>query len=136
MPKRLNVNQKKFCKIYASDREFFGNGVQAYSEAYNVGLSTKSKYKTAQVNASKLLSNAIILEEINKLLDETINKQFVDKQLAFLITQNVDFHVKLGAIKEYNALAQRITKKVSGTFTFIRKNYGGSSRKKKNSTSS
>lgn len=138
MAKRLNPQQKEFCRLYASDREFFGNGIQAYAEAYNVDISTKGGYKVAGSCAFKLLKNADILTYINKLLDATINEQFVDKQLAFLVTQSADFHVKLGAIKEYNVLKHRIKKEheITGTFTFIRQNYGSGSRKKTSRTSS
>lgn len=108
---KLNPLQLKFCKLYASDREFFGNGVRSYAKAYNIDLRNKSGYSTARTNASRLLTNANILTEINRLLDLIINEQFVDKQLAFLITQHADLHVKLGAIKEYNNLKQRITQK-------------------------
>lgn len=112
MAKRLNLNQKEFCKLYSSDREFFGNGVLAYAEAYHIDLSTKRGYQTAASSAFNLLKNTDILAYINKLLDATINEQFVDKQLAFLIIQSADFHVKLGAIKEYNVLKQRVKKKL------------------------
>ena len=31
---KLSPLQRKFGKLYASDREFFGNGIQAYAKAY------------------------------------------------------------------------------------------------------
>ena len=38
MPKRkdnkLSPQQERFCNLFASDQEFFGNGVQSYIEAY------------------------------------------------------------------------------------------------------
>ena len=37
-----------------------------------------------------------------------LNDVFVDKQLTFLVTQHSDLGNKLGAIKEYNKLKQRI----------------------------
>jgi len=109
---KLNPKQELFCKLYISDREFFGNGVQAYFEAYGVDKSKAGSYKTACTNASRLLSNAKVLEKINELLEkEDLNDPFVDKQLGFLITQNADFKTKLGAIREYNKLRKRITEK-------------------------
>lgn len=110
---KLNPKQELFCKLFASDQEFFGNGVQAYAEAYDIDLSKQGGYSTARSNASRLLTNANILERINSLLEHgVLNDQFVDKQIAFLITQNAELSTKLGAIKEYNALKQRVTKKL------------------------
>lgn len=107
----MTPKQKKFAELYTQDREFFGNGVQAYAEVYDCDMSTTKGYRAARAAASRLLANVNILGHINKLLDVVTNEQFVDKQLAFLITQNADLHVKLGAIREYNELKQRITKK-------------------------
>jgi len=113
----LNPLQRKFGKLYASEREFFGNGVQAYAKAYGIDLSTRGGYNTAKSNACRLLTNADILAYINELLEVVLNEAHVDKQLAFLITQNADFGAKLGAIREFNALRQRVTKKFEGTMT-------------------
>lgn len=112
----LNPKQEKFCKLYATDAEFFGNGVQAYIEAYEPDQSQKNWYKTACARASQLLSNVKVCERINQLLEEGgLNDQFVDKQLQFLLTQHADFKTKLGAIKEYNKLKARITDKIDLT---------------------
>jgi hypothetical protein len=110
---KVNPKQELFCQLYATDKEFFGNGVQAYAEAYAIDLSVRGAYKTAQVNASRLLSNAIVLNRINELLElRGLNDAFVDKQLEFLVTQNAELGTKLSAIKEYNALKSRVTKKL------------------------
>lgn len=101
----LNPKQELFCQLYASDREFFGNGTQSYIEAYDL---PPSKYKTAVVNASKLLTKPNILKRINQLLElKGLNDEYVDKQLEMLITQNADFKAKISAIKEYNSLKRR-----------------------------
>jgi len=76
----------------------------------------KGWYKSTVVSASRLLTNVKILERINELLEkEGLNIPFVDKQLKFLITQHADFGTKLGAIREYNKIQKRITKKVDVT---------------------
>jgi hypothetical protein len=111
MATKLNPKQKRFGQLYVSDREFFGNGVQSYAEAYNRDLSKRGVYRACKVSASKLLTNANLLAYIKELLDKAIHKQHVDKQLGFLITQMVDFRVKLGAIKEYYRLRERIEDK-------------------------
>ncbi len=36
---KLNSLQRKFGKLYASEREFFGNGVQAYARAYGIDVT-------------------------------------------------------------------------------------------------
>lgn len=110
---KLNLKQELFCKLYASDKEFFGNGFQAYMEAYDM---QPKQWKTAQANASRLLSNARILKRINELLElKGLNDAYVDKQLELLITQNSDYHSKVAAIKEYNALKSRVQKKLDVT---------------------
>lgn len=112
MSKTLNPKQEKFCQLYATETEFFGNGTQAYIEAYEPDMSKPNWYKTAQAASSRLLSNVMVCNRITELLgDLGFNDQHVDKQLAFLLVQQADFKTKLGAIKEYNKLKQRITDK-------------------------
>jgi len=114
----LNVKQRKFCELFCTTREFFGNGVQSYIEAYDINLSKHGAYNSAANSARNLLKNTDILAYINELLERvSLNEAHVDKQLAFLITQNADFGAKLGAIREFNALRQRITKKFKGTMS-------------------
>lgn len=109
----LNPKQLLFCKLYASDKEFFGNGVESYAEAYNFDLTArKGNYEIAKSAASRLLTNVNVLAHINELLEEGgLNDAFVDKQLHFVITQNAEFSSKVAAIREYNKLKQRITDK-------------------------
>lgn len=59
--KELTLKQKKFCELFASDKEFFGNGLQSYAEAYDIDLSTRGGVNTAKANAHKLLTNTDIL---------------------------------------------------------------------------
>lgn len=109
----LTQKQELFCKLFASDREFFGNGVQSYIEAYDPDTSKKGWYNTACARASQLLSNVKVLDRINELLElRGLNDSFVDKQLELLITQNADLKTKIAAIREYNSLKQRITQKI------------------------
>lgn len=109
---KTNQRQEKFCQLYATDADFFGNGVQAYIEAYDPDQSKPNWYKTACARASQLLSNVKVCERINQILEESgFNDVAVDKQLAFLLTQHADFKSKLGAIREYNKLKARIQDK-------------------------
>jgi hypothetical protein len=112
----LNPKQEKFCELYTGEKEFFGNGVECYKEVYEIDQSKPNWYKTACSAASRLLSNVKVIERIAELLEEQgLNDVFVDKQLKFLLTQYADFGSKLGAIKEYNKLKQRITEKTDIT---------------------
>lgn len=109
----LNPEQELFCQLYATNREFFGNGTQAYIEAYDLDINKKGTYQTAMVSASRLLRNDKILLRLNELMEMGIlNDARVDKELAFLIEQNSELNTKLGAIKEYNALKTRIKNKL------------------------
>ncbi len=113
---KLNPRQERFCKLYATEKEFFGNGVESYLEVYEPNKTKPNWYKSACVSASQLLSNPKVCERINDLLEEGgLNDQFVDKQLHFLITQHAEFGSKIAAIREYNKLKQRIIEKVDHT---------------------
>lgn len=113
---KLSPKQELFCELYATDREFFGNGTQAYIEAYDIDTSKPSKYKVAMSAASRLLSNVKICEKINSLLEEGgLNDQFVDKQLVYLMTQHEDKKAKMAAIREYNQMKGRITQRIDHT---------------------
>jgi phage terminase small subunit len=111
----LTPKQEKFCQLYASDREFFGNGTQSYIEAYDVNMSRPGAYKSAMASASRLLSNVKILQRIDELMEITLNDAHVDKQLGFWITQKASPQASVAAIKEYNALKQRVVKKIDAT---------------------
>ena len=111
---KLTPKQELFCQYYATNEEFFGNGVKSYLEAY--GLKSEEgksiSYDTAKANAYKLLTKSYITTRINELFQaHGLNDTFVDKQLEKLIIQDADFKTKINAIKEYNALKQRVVKK-------------------------
>ena len=108
-----NARQERFCQLYASDKEFFGNGVETYLEVYDLDRSKPNWYKTACQSASRLLSNVKVYTRINELLDGNgLNDAFVDKQLLMLIQQHEDKGSKIAAIREYNKLKQRIIDKM------------------------
>lgn len=108
----LTPEQETFCRLYATDREFFGNGTRAYIEAYGVNLRKKFAYAAARASASRLLTSANICDRINEILEEGgLSDTFVDKQLLFLVTQHKDFAAKIRAIQEYNKLKSRIVER-------------------------
>lgn len=111
--KERNVRQERFCQLYASDKEFFGNGVETYLEVYDIDRSKPNWYKTACNAASRLLGNVKVYTRINELLDSNgLNDAFVDKQLLFLVQQHEDKGSKIAAIREYNKLKKRIVEKM------------------------
>lgn len=110
----LNPQQELFCKLYASDEEFFGNGVQSYIEAYKPDKSKKNWYKTVMSEASRLLRNVKVCKRITDLLElNELNDNAVDKQMGFVIHQYADLHAKMKGIQEYNKLKGRILTKIS-----------------------
>lgn len=122
--KVLTPPEEAFCQLYASDREFFGNGVQSYIEAYQIIVGKNKKngeqsYEYCRYMAHKLLTRANILRRINEIFEARgLNDTFVDKQLEKLITQDAEFRPKLGAIQEYNKLKKRTADTVQHIHAF------------------
>lgn len=110
----LSPEQEEFCLFYTSHkRELFGNGVRCYLEAYGKGKSKPMSFMVAAALASRLLTTVKIIARINELLETGgFSNENVDKQHLFLINQHADLKTKLGAIKEYNELKERVKKKV------------------------
>lgn len=118
----LNHQQEQFCQLYVNaDREMFGNGTQCYLAVYGLEYALKNKkpmsYDMARVLASKLLTKVNVIDRINKLLETGgFNDENVDKQHLFLINQHADLKTKMAAIKEYNALKNRVKHKLDVNF--------------------
>ena len=115
----LTLQQEEFCQVYTShDREMFGNGFACYMEVYGDEYAAKHdgrflKPENARSKASQLLTKVNIIARINALLEEGgFNDQNVDKQHLFLLNQHGDLRTKMSAIKEYNAVKGRVTKKL------------------------
>lgn len=110
--RELTTQQETFCQYFASPTEFYGNGTQSYAAAYDKKI-TPYNYEAIRAASAALLIRPDVLRRINELLRmDGFNDANIDKQLLFLITQGADFKSKLGAIKEYNKLKQRITEKL------------------------
>lgn len=109
--KKLTPKQELFCQLYATNLDYFGNWVQAYAKAYWIDLTQKWGYQTAKTNASKMLTNANLLERLRELGDDVLNDVMIDKELAFVATQRAELWPKMKAINEYNKLKQRIIDK-------------------------
>lgn len=109
----ITPQQEKFCLLYASDAELFGNGVQSYISAYDIKVGRGkgyTTYETCKYMAHRLLQNKKILHRINEIFaGRGLNDEFVDKQLEFVITQSAELNPKMKGIVEYNKLKKRTT---------------------------
>lgn len=104
---KLNPKQELFCKLYATDRDCFGNGVQAYLEVYSTEKKPIS-YKVAKACAYKLLTNVYLCERIRELIDIYVSDEVVDKELGQVILQYGDLSSKVAAVREYNKVKARV----------------------------
>ncbi len=105
----LNLREELFCRVYTSETEFFGNGVQTYIEVYKPDMSNPNWYNLACVKAHNILSKVKVFARINTLLAEQgFNHLNSDKQLGFLMNQFADFKAKIAAIREYNRVTKRV----------------------------
>ncbi len=111
----LTFRQMKFCQLYTT-QEFFGNGLEAFGEAYGIDTSNKNLRNQAGVGANKALKNEAILLFIDILLDgEGLNDQFADKQLLMVMQQNSDLKSKMLALKTYYEINGRLKKSLEIT---------------------
>ena len=113
-----NLKHEAFVRAYVNPEQL-ANGTLSYAQAYNVDKKRKGWQNQCNVAASRLLRDAIVLKRIQYLIEHTLgfNPEDVDKELSFLIRQSADLKVKLGAIKEFNMLKGRITRKLDIAFT-------------------
>lgn len=112
----LSPQQELFCRYYATERDYFGNGTLSYARAYNIDLTKRGAVKVAGAAAARLLGNVSILDRTRELMKlEGFNDETVDKELLFLMKQDSELSTKLGAIREYNQLQNRIQKKIDLT---------------------
>lgn len=123
----LTLKQERFCQLYATEVEFFGNGVQSYIEAYSIDVHKPGKYESAKAASQRLLKRPDILKRIDHYLEDLhLNNQHVDKQMAFWITQKANPIASIAAIKEYNALKKRVSQRIEVTdLSETRKKIGG-----------
>lgn len=121
---KLTQKQELFCQLYASDREFFGNGTQAYIEAYDVNVSKPGAYASARAAACKLLTNVNILTRIDSIMEHAVlNDSYVDKKMGFWIMQEANPMASIAAIKEYNKVKKRTTDATLAPGALIQNNY-------------
>lgn len=128
---QLNPKQELFCQAYAGndDRDYFGNGTQAYIMAYDIDLSVKGAYEAARADASRLLTNGNILARIRNIMEtNTLNDEMVDKQMNFWIHQHAYPMASIAAIKEYNKVKKRVDNGMLAPLALTQNNYNVSIR--------
>lgn len=107
-----NPQHELFCRLYATDREFMGNGTRTYQEVYSQDRDDIKSYNTARANSAELLAKTNIIQRVNELLsDEGFNDENVTKQHLFLINQDSELTVKKGAVEMYYKLKKKLEDK-------------------------
>lgn len=120
---KLTEKQEMFCQLYAQERDTFGNGTQAYIEAYDIDASTPGAYSAAQASASRLLMDVMVLSRIQELLQTmVVNDAVVDTQIAFWIMQKANPMASIAAIRIYNDVTKRVGDKLLAATTNIQNN--------------
>lgn len=123
MAQELTQQQELFCKLYTTKGTYFDNATLSYSEAYGYELPTDEKgkiivdskeYNTCKANASRLMTKDYIRDRIRDLFLELLNEATMDARLSEIATKGKDTD-SIQAIKIFNDLRQRITRKVDIT---------------------
>lgn len=112
---KITLKQHKFCNNYLgyNGNNMFGNGTLSYCQAYDRPMTA-----SARVNASECLTKSNVLNYIAYELQHfTMTDESVDNEHNFLIKQHDSKMVKLGAIKEYNRLKNRINEGINVSFS-------------------
>jgi len=131
---KLNTAQELFCQLYVKNEELRGNGGMCYAIANGVDVETLSREEekdddgnilsssehsrvmnVCYVSANRLLRNIKISTRIRELLNEMLEDNIVDAELAKVILQDTKLESKIAGIREYNKLKQRIIEKVEVT---------------------
>lgn len=138
---KLNINQQRFCQLYALNSFLFGNATQCYARAYGYNLDSLSRqgvysdpdeegntekvedspYEKAlnicSVGGHDLLRIPKVNEYIKSLLQQIINDDDADAEIGWVMKQRVDLGPKIQALKEYNRMKGRSVDKKQIEFT-------------------
>jgi hypothetical protein len=112
MPKdKLKPKEELFCQYYARSGQAFGNQTKSYALAFGKDFGNKKQSELCSSMSNRLLGKVKIYRRCEQLLNEKINNEVVDKELAKVIKQSENLHAKVSAISEYNKVRGRITTK-------------------------
>lgn len=119
----LNPQQELFCLAYTTKGDMFCNNTKAYAEAYGYDLprrqdgsvdTTSSEYLACKANGGRMLFNPSVRTLIQEMFLAKFNEKVADAKVAEIIENGKDADA-LQAIKIFNDLKQRVTKKVDVT---------------------
>lgn len=119
--RKLNLQQKMYCKYYTQEGETFGNAYKSYSMAYDIKIPrlalgkvdySSSEYQVCQAASARLAFNPLIKEMIEKLMLEKLNDNSVDSRLSGILHNGEDKN-SINAIKIYNDLNNRVIKNMN-----------------------
>lgn len=113
---KLSLKEELFCQCYARSGDTFGNGRMSYARAFNKLAITSKQKHVCDVLVQRLLSKVVVYKRCDELLNEKIDDEIVDKELARVVQQNENLHAKVSAISEYNKVRGRITQKIRHKF--------------------
>ena len=145
---KLKMAEELFCRFYVLNEQTRRNGTRSYDAAYGKKLEEQSKddaeYVTTpsdvegvppkkemvtdssynrcrnvcSTEATNLLRKPNICKRITELLNEMLGDDFVDGELAKVISQDKDLSPKVRAIQEYNKMTKRTVDTVVHTDAF------------------
>jgi len=119
----MNPQQEEFCRLYVTKGETYGSGYLSYSFAYDKPIPKtaegvydykSSEYTVCQVSASRLLMQDRIQDKIKENLLKKFDESHADARISDIIQNGKDTDA-INAVKVFNDLKQRITKKVDVT---------------------
>lgn len=119
----LTPQQEQFVVNYTTKGDMYSNGVLSYANAYNYKLklredgkpdATDNDYQTCNACASRLLQKENIKKRIQEIYLALWNDTAVDARTAEIIYKGQESN-SVQAVKIYNDLKQRITKKLDIT---------------------
>lgn len=138
-PKRIDPRWELFGTLFASgtNRNTFNNALRSYAIAYDYepkidklkeeltlipySRDKERKEKREEILrienvcktcGAKLLTNAIILEIVNRIYKESFTEVEADNQLNKAMKQDKDYASKVAAVREFNRLKNRVEEKI------------------------
>ena len=106
-----NIKWELFCQEYVKPGEWFLNGSHAYAIVY--GLNYEKDNDTCRVNASRLLTNANVMNRIMTFLTESgLNDATVANRLREILLQKDDRNASLKAADLYYKYIKRFGDKI------------------------
>ena len=121
----VTPQQELFVLAYTTRGETFCNNTKSYAEAYQYDLprrpdgsvdTTSSEYLACKANGGRMLFNPEIRSLIQNTLIEQFNEKTADARVAEVMLNGKDADA-LQAVKIFNDLKQRVTKKVDISVT-------------------